>query len=66
MLRGRELLQEGLKFSAGDSVAQQAYDDEFRMAARNGAEIPDRIVARMHLEREAAEAQIALGFDESQ
>lgn len=65
MERGQELLKSGLKFLPKGSVCAASYDNEFRMAARNGGVIPDRVISRMRLEREAAEAQIPMEFDES-
>ena len=63
MERGKELLSKGLVFY-GISNAIDAYDNEFRMAARNGKSIPEWMKSRMHSEREEAEAQMVLTFDE--
>jgi hypothetical protein len=58
MERGRRLLNEGLivpVLMADDSVA----DDEYRAAARNGGNISEDMLTRMHSEREAAEREAA-------
>jgi hypothetical protein len=63
MERGQELLSTGLVFCVA-SPAVDTYESEFRMAARNGKAIPEWMKSRMHSEREEAEAQMVLTFDE--
>jgi hypothetical protein len=62
--RGRHLLTTGLHFQfAGQQADAGADDEEYRRAARNGSEIPQAVMDRMHAERHAVEHQLTLGLD---
>jgi hypothetical protein len=54
MERGRELIAEGLRMP-DEEPTFSSYDEEFRMAARNGKVIPDSVRERMHAERQRCE-----------
>ena len=55
MERGRELIAKGLRLPDQEPT-MSSYDEEFRMAARNGKVIPDNVRERMHAERQRCEA----------
>ena len=55
MERGRELIENGLRLPDEEPTIS-SYDEEFRMAARNGKVIPDGVCKRMHAERQRCEA----------
>jgi len=54
MERGRELIAKGFQLPDQEPMIP-SYDEEFRMAARNGKVIPDHVRERMHAERQRCE-----------
>jgi hypothetical protein len=55
MERGRELIARGLRLP-DEAPTISSFDEEFRMAARNGKFIPDSVCKQMHAERQRCEA----------
>jgi hypothetical protein len=60
---GRAVLAAGLRFPTVTTEASRSDDEEYRMAARNGGDIPLAIQERMHAERYAAEERLTLDID---